>query len=96
MFQTFDFAGTDVAFVDGDSVLTALVRAGIYPAGGGALCCEGDCPHCVATIDGISYIRTCQTAPREGLTVQPHPIDDYPPLPPDRGYGAPADRIPAM
>ncbi|MDH5420687.1 MAG: 2Fe-2S iron-sulfur cluster-binding protein, partial [Acidimicrobiia bacterium] len=89
MSQTFDFAGTDVAFIDGDSVLTALVRAGIYPAGGGALCCEGDCPHCVATVDGISYVRTCQTAPRENLTVQPHPIDDYPKLPADRGYGAP-------
>ncbi len=86
MSQTFDFAGTDVIFVEGDSVLTALVRGGIYPAGGGTLCCEGDCPYCIATVDGVSYVRTCQTAAREDLVVEPHPADQDPPLPADQGY----------
>ncbi|MEZ4659039.1 MAG: 2Fe-2S iron-sulfur cluster-binding protein [Caldilineaceae bacterium] len=39
---------------------------------GGCLCLAGDCPHCLATVDGVSYVRTCQTAARPGMVVQRH------------------------
>ena len=35
----------------GDSLLIALLRAGIQPTGGGL--CLGDCPNCLATVDGM-------------------------------------------
>lgn len=78
---TFSIDGTDVAFRDGESILTALVRAGEHPTSGGCLCFGGDCPHCVATVDGVSYVRTCQTAARRGLVVQRHPDGEAPALP---------------
>jgi aerobic-type carbon monoxide dehydrogenase small subunit (CoxS/CutS family) len=50
-----------VEYVAGDSALLAMLRAGIYPTGGGCLCLAGDCSHCVATVDGVSYTRTILT-----------------------------------
>src|SRR5439155_12810367 len=44
-------------------------------------CLAGDCPHCLATIDGISYTRTCQTLAMPGMLVDPHPLNALPPLP---------------
>jgi hypothetical protein len=38
---------------------------GLLPAGcqpGGCLCLSGDCPHCLVTVDGIAYVRSCQVA----------------------------------
>lgn len=81
MTERFIYADTDVAFEPGDSILVALQRAGIHPTDGGTLCCGGDCPHCVATVDGISYLRTCQTPAAAGLVVEPHPPSGEPPLP---------------
>jgi glycine cleavage system aminomethyltransferase T len=79
--RRFHFGGRAIEFADGDSVLIALLRAGLYPAGGGCLCLAGDCPHCLATVDGISYTRTCQTEARAGMIVELHPPDGLPPLP---------------
>jgi glycine cleavage system aminomethyltransferase T len=70
-----------IEFEDGDSVLVAILRAGLQPGSGGCLCLEGDCPHCLATIDGVAYTRTCQTMARPGLIVDKHPADTYPALP---------------
>jgi glycine cleavage system aminomethyltransferase T/bacterioferritin-associated ferredoxin len=78
---TFLYRGQPVEFGEGDSVLIALLRAGNYPAGGGCLCLSGDCPHCLATVDGVSYVRTCQTKARSGLVVEPHPDSGEPPFP---------------
>src|SRR5438270_3837408 len=79
--RQFIFDGRPLAFSDGDTVLLALLRTGIHPAKGGCLCLAGDCPHCLATIDGISYTRTCQTLAMPGMLVDPHPLNALPPLP---------------
>ncbi len=66
----------DAAPVDyrpGDSIADALLRAGQHPGRGGTLCLAGDCGNCVAEVDGIAWIRTCQTACWPGLAVQRHP-----------------------
>lgn len=73
--------GQPIEFTAGDSVLIAMLRAGIHPTGGGCLCLGGDCPHCLATVDGVSYIRTCQVQARPGMVVERHPEEGYPPLP---------------
>lgn len=72
-----------IDFMPDDSVLTAMLRADKHPTGGGCLCLGGDCPHCLATVDGISYMRTCQVRPRPGMVVERHHVDGYPPLPRD-------------
>ena len=48
--------GMVLEFGAGDSVLVAMLRAGLHPTGGGCLCLGGDCPHCLATVDGIAYV----------------------------------------
>ncbi len=73
--------GRPVEFETGDSVAVAVLRAGEQPAQGGTLCLAGDCGNCLAAVDGIAYVRTCQTAARHGLVVVRHPAVDMPPLP---------------
>ena len=63
----------------GDTVLDAVVRNGRFPTG--CLCVGGDCPNCLATIDGIAYVRMCQTPATPGLVVAPFGADDRPELP---------------
>ena len=58
--MTLNFEGTEISFSPGDTVLTAVLRAGMRPWGG-CLCAEGDCPHCLVTVDGVSYTRACRT-----------------------------------
>ena len=70
-----------IAFNEGDSVLIAMLRADLQPTGGGCLCLGGDCPNCVATVDGVSYVRTCQTKAQAGMVVERHHLAEYPPLP---------------
>lgn len=70
-------------FVEGDTILNALLRADLHPTGGGCLCCGGDCPHCVATVDGVAYVRTCQTPARPGMVVALENARGYPALPTD-------------
>jgi glycine cleavage system aminomethyltransferase T len=70
-----------IAFGDGDSVAIAIVRAGEVPARGGALCLAGDCGNCLATVDGVAYVRTCQVSARPGTVVERHPAEGKPPLP---------------
>jgi glycine cleavage system aminomethyltransferase T len=74
--------GQPVEFVAGDSVLVAMLRNDLRPTPGGCLCLGGDCPHCIATVDGVSYTRTCQVAARPGMIVERHPTDRYPDMPP--------------
>jgi len=73
--------GAPIDFSPGDNVLIALLRADLHPTGGGCLCLAGDCPHCLATVDGVSYVRTCQVAARPGMIIERHHTADYPPLP---------------
>jgi glycine cleavage system aminomethyltransferase T len=73
--------GRPVAFEAGDSVAVAILRTGEVPGRGGTLCLAGDCGNCLAQVDGVAYVRTCQTAARPGMAVQRHPADGLPPLP---------------
>jgi glycine cleavage system aminomethyltransferase T len=79
--------GTPVPFPAGDSILTALLRGGMHPTGGGTLCAAGDCANCLATVDGVAYMRTCQTRARAGARVERTDIDGYPPLPDTDRHG---------
>jgi len=73
--------GMPIEFQTGDNVLVAMLRSDLHPTGGGCLCLAGDCPHCLATVDGVSYVRTCQVVARPGMIIERHHRDDYPPLP---------------
>jgi glycine cleavage system aminomethyltransferase T len=73
------FDSAPVEFVAGDTALIAMLRAGIQF--GGCLCLAGDCPHCIATVDGISYVRTCQVKARPGMVIERHPAEGLPSLP---------------
>jgi glycine cleavage system aminomethyltransferase T/bacterioferritin-associated ferredoxin len=78
--SSFTFEGNPVEFSPGESVLVALLRAGTHPTGGGCLCLSGDCPHCIAKVDGVAYMRTCQTKARPGMVIERHPHDGLPDL----------------
>ena len=78
--QVIDFEGTQVPLQEGDTVLTAVLRAGTRPWGG-CLCADGDCPYCLVTVEGVSYVRACRTPAVEGMKVASHPSDGYPALP---------------
>jgi glycine cleavage system aminomethyltransferase T len=71
--------GMPMEFVAGDSALTAMLRAGIQF--GGCLCLAGDCPHCLATVDSVSYVRACQIDARAGMKIARHAASEPPPLP---------------
>lgn len=78
--------GEPITFEPSDSALVALLRSDKHPTGGGCLCCAGDCPHCVATVDGVAYVRTCQVEARPGMLIERHHNTQvhpggYPPLP---------------
>jgi len=73
--------GGPIAYEPGDSVAIAILRAGQSPGRGGTLCLAGDCGNCVAEVDGVAWVRTCQVAARPGLTVIRQPADGLPALP---------------
>ena len=73
--------GRPVRYEPGDTVALAMLRSGGQPAGGGTLCLAGDCGNCLAEVDGITYVRTCQAPARPGLVVRHHPTTAMPPLP---------------
>ncbi len=85
-------------YQDGDSVAIAVLRAGEHPHHGGTICLAGDCGNCVAQVDGVGWVRTCQTPCRPGLVMQRHPAGGAPPLPvaaeSDVTSSPPARRIP--
>src|SRR5690606_39422123 len=71
--------GDKVEARGGDDVLTASIRAGKVPAG--CLCLAGDCPNCLAVVDGVAYVRMCRTPARAGMDVRPFPVSEHPPMP---------------
>ncbi len=73
--------GKPIEYRDGDSVAIAILRAGEVPGHGGCLCLAGDCGNCLAEVDGIAYVRTCQVAARPGTAVRRHPREGKPVLP---------------
>ncbi|MGB1253928.1 MAG: 2Fe-2S iron-sulfur cluster-binding protein [Candidatus Promineifilaceae bacterium] len=78
-----------IEYENDDSILLAMLRSGEHPMGGGCLCLGGDCMHCLATVDGVSYVRTCQTKAKPGQVVETHHYGNaYPPLPEEDRLGA--------
>src|SRR4029079_13157823 len=73
--------GRPVAFEAGDSVAMAILRGGEVPGRGVTLCLAGDCGNCLAQVDGIAYVRTCQTLARPGAPAARRPAGANPPLP---------------
>ena len=73
--------GRPIAFEPGDSLAMAVLRDGEVPGRGGTLCLAGDCGNCLAVVDGVAYVRTCQVPARAGVMVTRHPSGAVPPLP---------------
>jgi glycine cleavage system T protein len=84
--------GHRLPYEPGDTVAVAVVRAGEHPRGGGALCLAGDCGNCVAEVDGVAYVRTCQTPAHPDMDVRRHPADGAPAWHED-GPAAPAIEV---
>ena len=69
---SFEFEGREVAFEPGDTVASALYRAGVrtfsrsvkYHRRRGLYCGTGDCPNCLMTVDGLPAVHTCITRVR--------------------------------
>ncbi|MBA2719059.1 MAG: (2Fe-2S)-binding protein [Chloroflexi bacterium] len=73
--------GRPIEFAAGDSVAIAIMRSGKVPGGGGTLCLAGDCGNCLATVDGVAHVRTCEVEARPGTAVAGDPGHGKPPLP---------------
>ena len=73
--------GRPIAYEQGDSVAIAILRGGEHPKNGGTICLGGDCPNCSADVDGVPYVRTCQTRAAPGLVVRRHPAVGNPAFP---------------
>jgi sarcosine oxidase subunit alpha len=78
MSGSFEFEGRRVGFEDGDTIASALYRAGIrtftrsikHHRRRGLYCMTGDCPNCMLNVDGEPGIRSCTTPARSGMRVK--------------------------
>src|SRR5207244_10290763 len=73
--------GGPIDYEGGDSLAMAILRTGEVPGHGGCLCLAGDCGNCLAEVDGVAYVRTCQVLARPGMVVQRRPTAGRPQLP---------------
>ena len=88
--------GQSIEAQPGDSLLVAMLRAGLHPTGGGCLCLGGDCPHCLTTVDGAAYTRSCQVRPEAGMVARrAHAGGEAPPLLPEVDAGQSTNTKPA-
>ncbi len=75
---TFQFEGETVEARSGDTVASALYRAGRriftrsfkYHRPRGLLCLGGKCPNCMMNVDGTPNVRACITPARAGMMVR--------------------------
>jgi sarcosine oxidase subunit alpha len=66
---SFEFEGQNIDFREGDTVASALYRAGVrvftrsfkYHRPRGLYCLSGDCPNCLVNVDGEPAVRACVT-----------------------------------
>jgi sarcosine oxidase subunit alpha len=71
------FEGRNVAVREGDTVASALYRAGIrtftrslkYHRRRGLYCLTGDCPNCLMDVDGEPGVRACRCPAADGMRV---------------------------
>jgi sarcosine oxidase, subunit alpha len=74
----FSFQGAPVRACPGDTIGSALFAAGRrvfsrsfkYHRPRGLLCCSGQCPNCMMTVDGVPNVRVCAEPAREGVLVK--------------------------
>jgi sarcosine oxidase, subunit alpha len=79
---TFDFCGRQVRAFEGDTFGSALYASGQrvfsrsfkYHRPRGLLCCSGNCPNCMMTVDGVPNVRICAQPVREGASVRPQNV----------------------
>lgn len=72
------FEGRPVEFHDGDTIASALHRAGVrtlsrsfkYHRRRGLYCLTGDCPNCMVSVDREPGVRACGATAREGQRVE--------------------------
>jgi sarcosine oxidase, subunit alpha len=73
----FTYRGRRIQAFEGDTFGSALFAAGQrifsrsfkYHRPRGLLCCSGDCPNCMMTVDGVPNVRVCSEPAREGAEV---------------------------
>src|SRR5437899_9180638 len=73
----FEFEGRRVPIEEGDSIASALFRAGVrtfsrsfkYHRPRGLYCLTGDCPNCLMTVDREPAVRACVTPAAAGQRV---------------------------
>src|SRR5256886_15333825 len=72
-----ELEGRSIAAQSGDSIASALYRAGVrtfsrsfkYHRPRGLYCLTGDCPNCLVTVDGEPAVRACCTEARNGQRI---------------------------
>jgi sarcosine oxidase, subunit alpha len=75
---TLDFEGRTVAFEPGDTVASALYRAGVRTLSRSVklhrrralYCGTGDCPNCLLTVDGMPAVHACTALCADGMRVE--------------------------
>jgi len=74
----FDFEGQRIMALEGDTIASALLRAGVaifsrgpkYHRPRGPFCLSGHCAQCHMRVDGEPNVATCETAAHNGQTVR--------------------------
>ena len=95
----FTFDGRACAAEAGDTVASALYRAGRrvfsrsfkYHRPRGLLCVAGRCPNCLVNVDGVPNVRACTTPVQHGMRVRHQ--NAVPSLEHGRPLGRPALRL---
>jgi len=75
---SFEFDGKPVRALEGDTIASALYAGGRrvfsrsfkYHRPRGLLCCAGQCPNCLVSVDGDPGVRACTEPARQGLKVR--------------------------
>src|SRR5919197_5989352 len=78
----FTYDGRPVSGFAGDTLGSALFASGRrvfsrsfkYHRPRGLLCCSGQCPNCMMTVDGVPNVRACVEPLREGAVVTPQNV----------------------
>ena len=72
------FEGREIPIEDGDTVASALFRAGVRTFSRslksrrrrGLYCGTGECPNCMVTVDDVPGVRSCITSAESGVRVE--------------------------
>jgi sarcosine oxidase subunit alpha len=75
---TLRFEGREVPVLEGDTIASALYRAGVrtftrslkYHRRRSIYCGTGECPNCLVTVDGVPGVRSCVTPAEAGGAVE--------------------------